>query len=81
MQPSVALLGAGTLGGIVIAALIEAGWSPEDISALEEMNRIASLPENKRLLSEDEERLFDRKGCWTSVCEVQEEDLSKIGRK
>ena len=47
----------------------------EDMAALEEMNRIASLPENRRLLSEDEERLFDRENCWTSMCEVLEEDL------
>ena len=50
----------------------------EDAAALDEMNRIASLPENKRLLSEDEETLFDRKNCWTSVCEVLEEDLSRV---
>ena len=49
----------------------------EDMSALEEMNQIASLPEIKRLLSEDEERLFDRKERWTSVCEVLEEELGE----
>lgn len=49
-----------------------------DLAALEEMNRIAAIPENKRLLSEDEETLFDREGCWVSVCEVLEEDLSKL---
>ena len=49
----------------------------EDMAALEEMNRIASIPENQRLLSEDEETLFDRENCWTSMCEVIEEDLSR----
>jgi hypothetical protein len=49
-----------------------------DLAALEEMNRIAALPENKRLLSEDEATLFDRERCWVSVCEVLEEDLSAL---
>jgi hypothetical protein len=51
----------------------------EDMAGLEEMNRIAAIPENKRLLSEDEETLFDRECCWVSVCEVLEEDLSRVG--
>jgi pyrroline-5-carboxylate reductase len=46
MQPSVALLGAGTLGGIVIAALIEAGWPPESIAAVEgRAERVVELRE------------------------------------
>jgi hypothetical protein len=50
----------------------------EDMAALAEMNRIAALPENKRLISEDEETLFDREHCWTAMCEVLEEDLSAV---
>ena len=50
----------------------------KDRAALEEMNRIAAIPENKRLLSEDEETLFDRERCWTAMCEVLNEDLSTV---
>lgn len=46
MHPSVALLGAGTLGEIVIGALLSAGWSPSDISALESRpERVEELKE------------------------------------
>ena len=50
----------------------------DDMAALDEMNRIAAIPDNQRLLSEDEERLFDRERCWTAMCEVLNEDLSTL---
>ncbi len=53
----------------------------EDMAALEEMNRIAAIPDNTRLLSEDEETLFDREGCWTAICEVLSEDLSAVDKQ
>jgi len=53
----------------------------EDMAALAEMNRIAAIPDNKRLLSEDEETLFDREGCWTAMCEVLNEDLSAVDKQ
>ena len=46
-----------------------------DRADLEEQNRIATLPENKKILSEDEETLFDREQCYAMLCEVLEEDL------
>ncbi len=45
------------------------------------MNRIAAIPDNTRLLSEDEETLFDREGCWTAICEVLSEDLSAVDKQ
>ena len=55
----------------------------EDLAALEEQNRIATLPENKKILSEDEETLFDRERSLVCVCEVLVEDLAgiKAGKK
>ncbi len=53
----------------------------KDMAALEEMNRIAAIPDNKRLLSEDEETLFDRERCWTAMCEVLNEDLSAVDKQ
>ena len=53
----------------------------KDMAALEEMNRIAAIPNNKRLLSEDEETLFDRERCWTAMCEVLNEDLSAVDKQ
>ncbi len=49
----------------------------ESWADLEEQNRLATLPENKKILSEDEETLFDREHCYASVCEVLDEDLGK----
>lgn len=44
MHPSVALLGAGTLGEIVIGALLDAGWPVSSLSALESRpERVAEL--------------------------------------
>jgi len=43
---------------------------------LEEQSRIAQLPEISAILAEDEETLFDRAKCYTSVCETLEEDLA-----
>jgi len=54
----------------VVTEFVFADWSD-----LEEQNRLATLPENKAILSEDEETLFDREHCYASVCEVLEEDL------
>ena len=48
-----------------------------DPGTLEEMNRIATEPENMRLLAAQEEALFDREHCWTSMCEVVEADLGE----
>jgi hypothetical protein len=45
-----------------------------DMDALQESNRIASLPENKRMLAEDEERLFDRHNCWVAVADMVSDD-------
>ena len=49
-----------------------------DRAALEESNRIAAIPENARLLAEDEASMFDREACLASIVEVIEEDLSVI---
>jgi len=51
-----------------------------DMDALEESNRIAAIPENRRLLAEDEEELFDREACYAAVVEVFDEDLSGVDR-
>ena len=53
----------------------------KDAAALEEVQRISGIPENKKLLAEDEKNLFDRDACWINVVEVVEEDLSKVPRK
>jgi hypothetical protein len=45
-----------------------------DMAAVEESNRIASLPENKRMLAEDEERMFDRPNCWITIVEMMTDD-------
>ncbi len=54
----------------VVTEFIFESWAD-----LEEQNRLATLPENKAILSADEETLFDREHCYASVCEVLEEDL------
>lgn len=46
-----------------------------DMDALEESNRIAGIPENARLLAEDEESMFDREACFAAVVEVIDEKL------
>ena len=46
----------------------------KDMAAVEESNRIASDPEFKRLIQEDEARLFDRVNCLIMPCEVVGED-------
>ena len=51
-----------------------------DMDALEESNRIAAIAENKRLLAEEEESMFDREGCYAAVVEVVEENLSGAER-
>jgi len=50
----------------------------EDISVLDEMNRIAA--ENRELLAEDEKRLFERKNCWIVITETLEENLTPYAR-
>ncbi len=55
----------------VITEFIFESWDE-----LEEQNRLAQLPQNSALLAEDEETLFERDKCYTSVCEVLEEDLA-----
>lgn len=52
-----------------------------DRAALEESNRIAALPENARLLAEDEASLFDREASFAAVVEVFEEDLGEAARR
>ena len=49
-----------------------------DPAALEESNRIAAMPENKRLLAEDEESMFEREACYAAIVEVFEENLSGV---
>ena len=46
----------------------------ENRAAFDEVNRI--VMENRVLLAEDEERLFDRANCRLVVCDTVEEDLS-----
>ncbi len=55
----------------VVTEFIFESWAD-----LEEQNRLATLPENKAILSADEETLFDREHCYASVCEVLDEDLA-----
>jgi hypothetical protein len=45
----------------------------DDLSAFEEMNCIVA--QNRELLAEDEERLFDRPNCRILVCDTVEEKL------
>jgi hypothetical protein len=45
-----------------------------DMAAVEESNRIATLPENRRLLTEDEDRMFDRANCWITIVEMMTDD-------
>jgi hypothetical protein len=47
----------------------------ENAAALEEMNRIVA--QNRALLAEDEERMFDRPNCLLVMCDTVEEDLSR----
>lgn len=51
-----------------------------DRAALEESNRIAALPENQRLLAEDEASMFDRDRCFAAVVEEVEELLPATPR-
>ncbi len=55
----------------VVTELIFESWGD-----LEAQNPIATLPDNKALLSEDEKTLFGRQRCFAAVCEV----LAKICR-
>jgi hypothetical protein len=45
-----------------------------DMAAVLESNRIANIPENKRLLGEDEERMFDRANSWVTIAEMMTDD-------
>lgn len=45
-----------------------------DMAALEEAARIAAIPENKAMIEEEEEALFDRSKCWTLMCKVADFD-------
>jgi hypothetical protein len=45
-----------------------------DMAALQESNRIAAIPENKRVLEADEATLFDRPNCWVAVADMVEDD-------
>lgn len=45
-----------------------------NMEALQESARIAAIPENHRLIVEEEEALFDRPACWTLTCKVVDYD-------
>jgi hypothetical protein len=53
----------------------------KDAAALEELRRIASIPENQKLLADDEKNLFDRDACWINIVDVIQEDLSHVPKK
>lgn len=38
-----------------------------DMAAFEESNRLAAIPENRRMVREEEDQLYDRANCWTIV--------------
>jgi hypothetical protein len=64
--------GAGQGGECPIDAFSEVTFP--DMEAVQENNRIASTPENRRLFAEDEAALFDRVHCWVGIAEEVVDD-------